>query len=93
MPDLLSRSGAEELLAWYRMHLRSYEGPIGMPSADEISAVNDRFDYLEGCLLKELREGAAELQKRNVQILAARVRLASPLQTAYDDFRRAQLEE
>jgi DNA-binding helix-hairpin-helix protein with protein kinase domain len=93
VPNLLSHSAAEELLAWYRMHLRSFEGPVDTPSADEVSAVNDRFDYLEGCLLKELTEGAAELKKRHARILAARARLASPLQTAYDEFRRAQLEQ
>jgi DNA-binding helix-hairpin-helix protein with protein kinase domain len=93
VPNLLSRSATEELLAWYRMHLRSYEGPVGTPTADEISAVNDRFDYLEGCLLKELREGAAELRKRQARILASRARLKSSLQAAYDAFRRAQLEE
>jgi hypothetical protein len=75
------------------MHLRSYEGPVGTPTADEISAVNDRFDYLEGCLLKELREGAAELRRRQARILASRARLKSSLQAAYDAFRRAQLEE
>jgi DNA-binding helix-hairpin-helix protein with protein kinase domain len=93
VPNLLSHSAAEELLAWYRMHLRSFEGPVGKPSADDISALNDRFDYLEGCLLKELQEGTAELQKRHARILTSRARLASPLQAAYDDFRRAQLEQ
>jgi DNA-binding helix-hairpin-helix protein with protein kinase domain len=93
VPNLLSRSAAEELLAWYRMHLRSYEGPVGGPTAEEIAAVEDRFDYLEGCLLKQLREGAAELRKRHAQILASRARLKGPLQAAYDAFCRAQLEQ
>lgn len=93
VPNLLSRSAAEELLAWYRMHLRSYEGPVGGPTAEEIAAVDDRFDYLEGRLLKQLREGAAELRKRHAQILASRERLKGPLQAAYDGFCRAQLEQ
>jgi DNA-binding helix-hairpin-helix protein with protein kinase domain len=93
VPNLLSRSAAEVLLAWYRMHLRSYEGPVGTPTADEVSSVLERFDYLEGCLLKELREGTAELQKRHARILAARARLKGPLQAAYDDFRRAQVKQ
>jgi DNA-binding helix-hairpin-helix protein with protein kinase domain len=93
VPNLLSRSAAEELLAWYRMHLRSYEGPVEKPTAEEIAAVEDRFDYLEGSLLRQLREGAAELRKRHAQILASRTRLESPMQAAYDAFRRAQLEQ
>jgi DNA-binding helix-hairpin-helix protein with protein kinase domain len=93
VPNLLSHGTAEELLAWYRMHLRSYEGPVGTPSADEISAVEDRFDYLEDRLLQQLKVGATELQKRQARILASRSRLQSPLQAAYDALSRAQLEQ
>jgi DNA-binding helix-hairpin-helix protein with protein kinase domain len=93
VPNLLSRSASEELLAWYRMHLRSHESPHGRPTAEEIAAIQSRFDNLEGGLLKQLREGAAELRKRHAQILATRARLRGPLQEAYDAFRRAQLEQ
>jgi hypothetical protein len=75
------------------MHLRSYEGPVATPPGDEVSAVHDCFDHLEGCVLQELREGTAELQKRHTQILAARARLQGPLQAAYDAYRRAQVEQ
>jgi len=93
VPNLLSPSAGEELLAWYRMHLRSYEGPVATPTAEEISAVEDRFDYLEQLLLKQLREGADDLRKRHAQILASRARLRGPLQEAYDAYSRAQLEQ
>ena len=63
-----------------------------MVSGDGTEYTN-RFDYLEGRLLKQLREGAAELRKRHAQILASRARLKGPLQAAYDVFCRAQLEQ
>jgi hypothetical protein len=88
---LVSRRAAAELLAWYRMHLRSFE-PALVPPRDprKVAAVEQHYDYMIERLARQLRDGTEALQDTSKQIAAARKRLEAPMQSAWSALNEAE---
>lgn len=85
---LLSKKAAEELLAWYRMHTRSYQ-PLAS-DRERVAAVERRYEHLEQKLTQQLSEGAERLRQSREQILQSRKQVNGQLEQAWKNLQKQQ---
>jgi DNA-binding helix-hairpin-helix protein with protein kinase domain len=94
LPNLIGKRSAEELIAWYRMHLRAFTGPPDDGQDQrEIAAIRQRYEYMQERLAKQLSEGPEQLRNEHRDISKARTRLQPSMKSAWETLSRARQRE